>query len=506
VLWKRRLGAAPAIEDVWANCTAASPCISPAGLKNMRGHVGVVGTPAVDRARRIVFVVSRALIAQKIVYRIHALDLTTGVDLAGSPQVIEASGISGVNFEPSVQNQRPGLALARGQVIVAFGAHEDFLKYHGWVMSFRYDSSSGFARTGVFVTTPGGSTDSDCASKWPKEAWTLNANNCAHGGIWMSGRAPVVDADGRVLLMIGNGTNDMTSTMPRNFGNSLVALNPVTLAPLDFFTPENHLTINAADLDFGGSGPMAIPGSDLIIGGGKEGVMHVWHRGNLGQFRPDDPFVVQKFPAGDVKLHEDTGNDMPGGAVIGGIMVSDHAGHIMGGPTYWPRAGGGLMFNWSENAQLRAYAMDVGAPQPFSSPVAMGPDFQAGHPGGILAISANGAKRGSGIVWASTYDADGTWELGLGITGALHNVVHGTLRAYAADDVGRRLWTSDDNAGRDGLGSFAKFNPPTVANGRVYMATFSNEVVAYGLLHHHYARPVAQSIVPILEALLDDED
>ena len=34
----------------------------------------------------------------------------------------------------------------------------------------------------------------------------------------------------------------------------------------------------------------------------------------------------------------------------------------------------------------------------------------------------------------------------------------------------------------DGLGNLAKFNTPVVANGKLYLATFSRQVAVYGLL------------------------
>jgi hypothetical protein len=37
------------------------------------------------------------------------------------------------------------------------------------------------------------------------------------------------------------------------------------------------------------------------------------------------------------------------------------------------------------------------------------------------------------------------------------------------------------NAARDSFGNFAKFVPPLVASGRVYVATWSNQVAVYGL-------------------------
>ena len=102
-----------------------------------------------------------------------------------------------------------------------------------------------------------------------------------------------------------------------------------------------------------------------------------------------------------------------------------------------------------------------------------------GHPGGILTLSANGSEPGSGIVWAATYTPirNDTTD-----AAALQRVRQGQLRAYAANDL-RPLWTSSEPW------DFAKFTPPTVANGKVYMATFSNKVVAYGLLPQERISP-----------------
>jgi len=60
--------------------------------------------------------------------------------------------------------------------------------------------------------------------------------------------------------------------------------------------------------------------------------------------------------------------------------------------------------------------------------------------------------------------------------------VAGTLHAYDAQNVSRELWHSDMIPSRDAVGNFAKFVAPTVANGKVYVATFSNRLNVYGLL------------------------
>jgi hypothetical protein len=55
------------------------------------------------------------------------------------------------------------------------------------------------------------------------------------------------------------------------------------------------------------------------------------------------------------------------------------------------------------------------------------------------------------------------------------------VRAYDASDLSRELWNSQVNVVRDALPSYAKFCPPTVANGKVYVPTFSDRVMVYGL-------------------------
>jgi outer membrane protein assembly factor BamB len=58
----------------------------------------------------------------------------------------------------------------------------------------------------------------------------------------------------------------------------------------------------------------------------------------------------------------------------------------------------------------------------------------------------------------------------------------GILRAFNAQNVTNELWNSELVSARDSVGNFAKFCPPTVANGKVYLATFSGRLDVYGLL------------------------
>ena len=108
-----------------------------------------------------------------------------------------------------------------------------------------------------------------------------------------------------------------------------------------------------------------------------------------------------------------------------------------------------------------------------TTPAAQGADLPGPNmPGGFLSISADGDKAGTGIVWATTPVDDD----------ANVRAVPGVLRAYDAADVSHELWNSLQVPARDDLGLFAKFCPPTVVNGKVYLATFSDQLVVYGLL------------------------
>jgi len=95
-------------------------------------------------------------------------------------------------------------------------------------------------------------------------------------------------------------------------------------------------------------------------------------------------------------------------------------------------------------------------------------------PGGRLVVSSNGTTVGSGVVWG-VYPIEGD---------ANAAVVPGALVAYDAavftNGKLKQLFHSEAKAA-DKLGNFAKYATPVVANGKVYVATFSNRVVQYGL-------------------------
>jgi hypothetical protein len=59
--------------------------------------------------------------------------------------------------------------------------------------------------------------------------------------------------------------------------------------------------------------------------------------------------------------------------------------------------------------------------------------------------------------------------------------VPGILYAFDADNLSHELWNSKQNSVRDDVGSYAKFAPLTIANGKVFVPTFSGQMAVYGL-------------------------
>ena len=141
------------------------------------------------------------------------------------------------------------------------------------------------------------------------------------------------------------------------------------------------------------------------------------------------------------------------------------------------RATSGIVYVWGENERLKAYNFDFTTKRIVSfraqgTQIASGNmDAPGGMPGGRLVVSSNGTAAGTGVVWG-VYPTQGN---------ANSEVVHGALVAYHATTVLnggklKQLFHSDANPANN-MGNFAKYSTPVVANGKVYVGTFSNKVV-----------------------------
>lgn len=397
------------------------------------GNIGIVGTPVIDPGTGTIYLVARTKeYGTNYVQRLHALDISTGAERPNSPVIITAmypgtgAGSSGgmLTFDPARQNQRPALLLANGVVYISWSSHCDNGPYHGWVIG--YDEST-LQRVAVYNNTPNGS----------------------NGGIWMSGQGPAADSSGNLYLSVGNGTVDTSGTVNR--GESFLKLTPsgTNLNVASWFTPYNWSTLESGDLDLGSGGMLLLPGTNLAFSGGKEGIVYLVNRDSMGGLTTSTTTnnnIRQSFTVTTDEVH--------------------------GGPVWWDGPSASYCYLWPSSVHLQEYVFNRATglftlPAFAQSPTAA----PAGQPGGILALSAHGTNAGSGIIWAA-HQLNGD---------ANQQVLPGILHAYNAQNVATELWNSGQVA-RDAVGNFAKFVPPTVANGKVYLATFSDRLNVYGLL------------------------
>ena len=406
--------------------TAANVHSADFGCLDINGQMGIIGTPVIDKTRGVLYVVTLTQTGANtgqengFTQRLHALDLATGADRPESPVVITAPA-----FNPLMQNQRPALMLANGMVYVGYASHCDKEPYHGFLMAYNEKT---LAQVAVLNTTPTGSEAS----------------------IWQSGQGPAVDEEGNIYVVTGNGSWDGVT----NFSESFMKLTP-ELKLLDWFTPTNHFALDKGDNDLDSSGATLIPGTHLVLGGGKEGILYTLdtrHFGHLG-----DEHAIQHFRATASHLHS---------------LV------------YWKSArNGSLLYVWGQRDKAKVYKLE--GTELVETPVMQRDIPNEGHPGAMLSLSANGNK--DGILWAAIHATGDSW----------HESRPGVLHAYDANDIHHELWNSLQVPARDDCGEYSKMAPPTIANGRVYLASFGTENVGtgqfcvYGLLPEKNAQAIA---------------
>ena len=489
-LWKKNFGPSmPTPSAHFVNVGGNTP------YHDLNPEIGITSTPVIDRSTGTLYFTSfiqTSITADPFVtfhHHLHAVDLTDGSEKFGGPVEIQGCVTSAVAlkinagtihrgrhvvnpeqcFNPLQEMQRPGLLLVKpadavAQVILAFASHGDYQPYYGWVMSYQADNIQ--KRLGIWVSSTDNSSEGNGA------------------GIWQAGMGPALDESGNLYVMVGNGFFDGQTSFAESFLRFSTAGG--TIAMTDSFTPCNQSSLDGMDEDVGSSGPLLLinpnmnPRPHYVTGAGKQGRLYLLNKENLGGFKacvpaacgpPNpqqcDPQVAQEFQA------------------VRSPTQETH--HIHGSPVTWVSpVRGPVVYLWGENDHLRAYPLELagsdwryqtfaGGPPAWAVSVASSP-AQPWDPGksymtgGMLSISANGDH--DAILWATTptnNDANARTSPGI-------------LRAYDANDLSKELWNSYQNVAQDDFGNYAKFTPVTVANGKVYVPTFSGHLSVYGLL------------------------
>jgi hypothetical protein len=407
---------------------------SDVSCKNLEPQIGITGTPVIDPSSGTLYAVATTKESPggtvHYYQRLHALDITSGAEKFGGPFTIAAT-VPGncypnrngsVVFSALHQNQRAGLLLQNGLVVVVWGSHCDNNPYTGWAIAFQASTGKQLA---VFNAAPDMGTE-------PYEC---------RAGIWQGGAAPSVDSEGSMYLATGNGYFNANNTGGLDFGDSVLRF-PLTTSALsvaDYFTPYNQATLDEGDKDVGGGGVLVLPdqpGSNphLAVAAGKEGTIYLLNRDNLGKYNPSgDSQIVQEFPN-----------------ALGGVW---------GISAYF----NGSVYFGSSHSSLKAYSLSNGL---FASTPASQSSNIFDIFGPTPSVSANGTTNG--IVWGLDASA---WNTGGPVV----------LHAYDATNLAHELYSTTQNAARDQLGPAVKFTVPTVVNGKLYVGT-GNTLAVLGLL------------------------
>ena len=317
--------------------------------------IGIEATPVIDRAHAVMFVSYRtnpsAIDLAAAEQRLRAMDIRSGarlLDVKVAPPGSEPDWAAR-------HRSRAGLLLLDGVIYVAFGSRcEDPNQpiFHGWILA--YDAAT-LNRVGAFQTTP------DVAP-----GKTIDG-----GGIWQGAVGLAADPEGFIYAITGNRRlgADKAPRDASNVADSFLRLKPtatrapdgsvkkVDLALADWFTPYRKIWLDATDLDLGAAGPVVIPNSRFLVGGGKSGILYVLDRANMGRVDTTHAWDATKL----AQLAEDAiaaewPEDWSADRVVQKFQAAFHQ-YIPEGSPYLPHAGGHMATAMQNASQQDAFAV-----------------------------------------------------------------------------------------------------------------------------------------------------
>src|SRR5581483_4729046 len=296
-LWQKNLGPSVPLPD---------PRIGGNNYNDIAIEIGIVSTPVIaldqqanggDGVIYVVAMTKESNDAAGYKHHLHALDISSGDEVLGGPVQITAS-VPGSKttidqtkqppqtqtqqvtrtFSSYLENQRAALLYTKGLIFIAFASYGDHDEgennpYHGWMLS--YDAAT-LQQKAVYNVTP-----------HYVVVRSLNSQNQvyidiqAQGGIWQAGQGPSTDGNGNIYVITGNGLWKPDGSV---FTDTIIKLNFSDLRVLDWFTPFNSQHLTDTDSDLGSSGTLLLPGTDLVMGGGKESKLYLLHAMHMGHF------------------------------------------------------------------------------------------------------------------------------------------------------------------------------------------------------------------------------
>jgi lectin family protein/ASPM-SPD-2-Hydin domain-containing protein/putative pyrroloquinoline-quinone-binding quinoprotein len=409
------------------------------GCNDLTPSIGITGTPVIDAATNTAFLFAKVVQGGVTKILAHAVDVATGAERPNFPVNIAgaASNAPALTFDAVHHLQRPGLLLLGNKVYAAFGAHCDAGPWQGWIVGLTKDGTS--------------------QTRWVANTTTDGA------GIWQSGGGIMSDGAGRMFVATGNGGapepthfGSEASTMP-NLGEAVVRVEVQadgSMRAADFFAPSDAKDLDGYDADFASGAPVGLPDSfgttaypHLLVAVGKQGYVYLLNRDNLGGIGTGtngaDAYVFRS-------------------SLNGGVWSKPAVWPGDGGYVYMPTASAGPASAGSVGllyAYRRGLSVDGKPTLDVAARSTDGFGFSSSRP----IVTATGTTSGTAIVWI-------VWSPGGSGVGS-------QLRGYRAVP---NASGSLDELFRAPIGQSAKFNPPGVGDGRIYVATRDGHVLGFG--------------------------
>lgn len=259
-----------------------SPVPTPLGCTNNGPNVGIDGTPVIDQAAGVMYVIAYTLESNTPTYRIHELSLSDLTDVVPSVVVSASHELTNgktFTFNATYQRQRPGLLEANGNVYAGFGSFCDFSasQSRGWLLGWQTGSLAPLAANRL----------NDSLATSPDDFFLSS--------IWMSGYGLAADPSGNVYFVTGNSDySGNTYNGVTNIQESVAKVSADLTDLLSIFTPSDVGQLDQYDADFGSGGVMLLPmvhGSSVPLAAaiGKVGTMFLLNQNSLGGYVQSGP-------------------------------------------------------------------------------------------------------------------------------------------------------------------------------------------------------------------------
>jgi outer membrane protein assembly factor BamB len=399
----------------------------PQACPNNDKVVGITSTPVIDPLTARLYLIAYTYTNSKPAYTLHALNTVNLLDSLPPKNITATAHLTNgtsYTFNPASARQRAALLLSNGNIYAGFSSFCD-VNGRGWMLLWNKNTLQLNSHQMLMNRIPSA-----------PDGLFLNS-------IWMAGAGPAGDTDGSVFVATGNSdTSGTTWNNVSNLEESVVRYGSDLSEALDHYTPANEQwgqkVDDPIDADVGAGGVTLLPTQGgpfpyMMVAGGKTTGLLLLNRYQLGGY-------------GDAELDE------------------HFLGYCWCGESYYtdPAGFGHIVASFGQN--VTDLTLRVTPSPHLTNPITSPPLMTGEDPGFFTTVSSNGTTAGTQVVWAVTRPIDS-------------NPAYIYLYAFnpltGAQLVRRTAGTWPNSNSDSNI-------VPTVANGKVYVASY-HQLLMFGL-------------------------